>query len=122
MAGRSSTRDNQTAQGQWEARFADMEAEIARLTAELRALRAEWERTRGGRGELQAEFDALRDAVLRYAVACGAVDVQIAMMRARGDSSGEVAENLSRSLEEQTEASNALRAFARALQAAPEEI
>lgn len=92
-----------------------MEAEIARLTAELRALRADWERRRGGDTELQAELDAIRDAVLRYAVACGAVDVQIAMMRARGDSNGEVAENLSQSLEEQTEASNALRALARTL-------
>jgi hypothetical protein len=97
-----------------------MEAEIARLTADLRALRADWERRRDGTTDLQLELDAIRDAVLRYAIACGAVDVQIAMMRARGDSSGEVAENLSRSLEEQTEASNALRALARTLQSPPD--
>jgi chromosome segregation ATPase len=117
MAGRSSTREKRD---NWETRFAEMEAEIARLTADLRTLQADWERAQGGDSTLQTEYEALRDAVMRFAVACGAVDVQVAMMRARGDSSGEVAENLSRSLEEQTEASNALRALARAFQGGTE--
>ena len=54
----------------------------------------------------------------RENVACGQVDVQVAVLRARGDTSGDITENLRRNLEEQNEASVALRALARNLQTA----
>lgn len=100
----------------WETRLAFAEAEAARLSESVAALRAEWELRREDERGLRVAYDELRDAVLRYAVACGAVEVQVAMMRARGDGGGELAENLRRSIEEQTEASNALRALARTFQ------
>jgi chromosome segregation ATPase len=112
MAGRAGSKEN------WERRFAEIEAELARLEAEVRELRADWHYDQEA-GDLQAQYAALREAVLRYAVACGAVEVQIAMMRARG-AGGDVADNLQRSIEEQNAASDALRSLARTLNSTPD--
>jgi chromosome segregation ATPase len=97
------------------AQFSQIESEVRRLTSELEAMRGRWEQEKE-QTDLQTEFETLREAVLRYAIACGQVDVQVAVLRARGDTSGDITENLRRNLEEQNEASMALRALARSLQ------
>jgi hypothetical protein len=96
------------------AHFSQIEAEVRRLTTELEEMRGRWEHERE-QTDLRTEFETLRDAVLRYAIACGQVDLQVAILRARGDD-GDITENLRRSLEEQNESSMALRTLARSLQ------
>jgi hypothetical protein len=98
------------------AQFSQIEAEVRRLTSELEEMRSRWEQERE-QTDLRTEYETLREAVLRYAIACGQVDVQVAVLRARGDASGDITESLRQSVEEQGEASMALRALARSLQA-----
>lgn len=102
-----------------EKRLTALEQFAERFQRDVIELRDDWEQERNA-ASLKAENEALREAVLRYAVACGAVDLQVAMLRARGEAREDVRENLQRCIEEQTEASNALRALARRLQNAPE--
>jgi predicted nucleic acid-binding Zn-ribbon protein len=103
---------------EWEIRLSAVETDAARLRDEAAALRRDWERRQAEAEDLREEYDALRESVLRYAIACGAVDVQMAMLRARPTEGREEAamESLRRAMEEQNEASDALRALARALQ------
>ena len=116
-----------------ETRIAHAQARAQRLNEEIARLRAEQERAEQIRAEAQAARvpeiaentqASLEEAVLRYAVACGAVDVQIALLRAQGtigSSAGtpsEVLHNLSESLEEQSAASAVLRSLARTLRQA----
>jgi len=95
--------------------FLHIEAEVRRLTAELDEIRSRWEQEKD-ETDLRSEYETLREAVRRYAIACGQVDLQVAVLRARGDASGDITDNLRRSLEEQSEASMALRSLARSLQ------
>lgn len=100
----------------WETRLGETEALLERLQQDVFQLREELSQERS-QDTLQLDYDILREAVLRYAIACGAVDVQVAMLRARGEGSGpDAAESLRRAMEEQTEASNVLRSLARTLQ------
>lgn len=92
-------------------RLGATEAELTRLSATLRQARLEWERIDAS--DLQERYDTLRRAVQRYSRACAEVDLCIALIHARNDANGEAAENLRRSLEEQTVASNELRSLAR---------
>lgn len=96
----------------WEDRLSRIEAESENLHNNVALLRAEWENTKLRQGDIRSAYEELREAVLRYAVACAATDVQVAMLRARGENS-EAAENLRRCVEEQTQASDALRSLAR---------
>src|SRR5690348_8480837 len=92
--------------------FLHIEAEVRRLTTELDEIRNRWEQEqKKDETDLRSEYETLREAVRRYAIACGQVDLQIAVLRARGDANGDIIENLRRSLEEQNEASLALRAL-----------
>lgn len=98
----------------WERRLERLERDAARLQQSANELRAQWQQSQQTQNEAAQVTEALREAVLRYAVACAATEVQAAMLRARGDGT-DAAENLRRCVEEQTEASNALRALARTL-------
>jgi len=103
----------------WESRLSESEALLERLQEDVFRLREELSQEHS-EDSLQLEYDILREAVLRYAIACGAVDVQVAMLRARGEGSGpDAAESLRRAMEEQTESSNVLRSLARTLQHEP---
>jgi hypothetical protein len=108
-----------SAREEWEERLARSEAQLESLRLEIQSLREDWEnKQEHSQGALQQDYEILREAVLRYAVACGAVDVQVAMLRARG-TGDEAADSLRRAMEEQTDASNVLRALARTLQQEP---
>src|SRR5687768_11181204 len=90
----------------WETRLGETEALLERLQQDVFQLREELSQEHS-EDSLQLDYDILREAVLRYAIACGAVDVQVAMLRARGEGSGpDAAESLRRAMEEQTESSN----------------
>ena len=97
-----------------ESRLNQLESEAQHLRDEIGKLRADWEQQTTVRQS--DEHAQLRQAVLRYAVACAAVDVQVALLRARGETNKEAIEHLQKCTDEQTEASNALRALARHLQ------
>jgi chromosome segregation ATPase len=104
-----------------EERFAQAEERVRRLTGELNELKDLWEETQREREQeqsstLKEDYETLKKAVLDYVIAYGAVDVQVALLRARGDSAGEVLDNLRRSLEEQANALHHLRSLARTLQ------
>ncbi len=106
--------DLQVEQADWERRMERLQQDTARLQQEASELHALWYQFQQNQVEATQLHEALREAVLRYAVACAATEVQAAMLRARGDSL-DVAENLRRCVEEQHEASNALRTLARTL-------
>lgn len=94
-------------------RITSTEAELARLSARLIELKQEWEGD--AVSQLRNQFDMLSEAVRRYSFTCAEVDMRLALIRARADESGEAAENLRRSLAEQTAASDELRHLARSL-------
>ena len=96
-----------------ESRLRELEMQAQRLQSEVQRLREDWGRETQ---RITDENTELREAVLRYAVACAAVDVQVALLRARGESNAEILEGLQKCTDEQTEASNALRALARRMQ------
>jgi hypothetical protein len=101
----------------FEDRFANAEAEIRRLTNAFSDLRNQWDKEREhDSGSLREDYETLKKAVLDYVIAYGAVDVQVALLRARGDVDGDVYDILRRSLEEQANALHALRTLARNLQ------
>lgn len=102
----------------WESRLSRIEADARRLLEEAAELRREREQEREADSGLYEDYAAMKDVIIRYAVACGAVDVQTAMLRARPGEGRENAamDNLRRAMEEQNEASNALRTLARSLQ------
>lgn len=67
--------------------------------------------------EARTQFSSLRDLVVRYAVACAAVDLQQAMMRRDPQSGREtLGASLGQALQEERTASDTLRAFARQVQ------
>ena len=116
-------------------RIKQVQAQIEQLNQEVAAMAAQQEREAREKEAKEAVVaqnpgESLENAVLRYAVACGAVDVQIALLRAQstfgsGGTSGaegalsqaqsEVLRNLSDSLEEQSAASAILRGLARTI-------
>lgn len=63
-----------------------LEADAARLSREVESVRARFSAEREVE-TLRAENESLRAAVVRYAVACAQVDLQVALVRARGESS-----------------------------------
>ena len=100
-----------------EDRFLQAELEVKRLTDALDDLRQQWESQREQKqGGLKEDYNALKQAVLDYVVACGSVDVQVAMLRARGDVGGDTTEVLRRSLEEQANTFHQLKAMTRTWQ------
>ncbi len=67
--------------------------------------------------DARSQYSTLRDLVVRYAVACAAVDLQQAMMRRDPQSGREtLGASLGQALQEERTASDALRAFARQVQ------
>jgi hypothetical protein len=100
----------------WETRLSESEAQLERLREDITLLRDELSQEQS-QDHLQSDYEILREAVLRYAIACGAVDVQLAMLQARGEGAGpEAADSLHRAMEERTESSNVLRSLARTMQ------
>lgn len=107
--------------------IARLEEEARRLLSEVTALRQQWDASqerdhlRSENEQLRARCGQLQEAVVRYALACAQVDVQVAMMRARGESRDGVIENLRKSMDEEAAASQALRDLAKELQGGPQE-
>jgi len=68
--------------------------------------------------EARNQYSGLRDLVVRYAVACAAVDLQQAMLRRDPQSGREtLGASLRQALQDERTSSDALRAFARQVQA-----
>lgn len=103
-------------------RIADLEKQIRETQDAIQRIKDDWTAARADvpfptdREPAADEAARLREAVLRYAIACAAVDLQVAILRARGETHGESIQNLQRCTDEQTEASNALRLLAREIQ------
>jgi hypothetical protein len=70
---------------------------------------------------LKAENQLLRQAVLRYALACGDVDLKMAMARSRHESSPESLASLKQATDEEKDASRNLRELAQSLKMAEQE-
>ena len=79
-------------------------------------MRAEWIARRKN-DTLAQQNVRLREAVLRYAVACAQVDLQKAMLQARNEGRDLLLEGLKHSLDEEERASHELRELAKAIQA-----
>ena len=96
-------------------KITQLEADAARLTREVASLRAQFAAEREAES-LRAENESLRAAVVRYAVACAQVDLQVALVRARGESSA-ADSNLKSMMDEEAASSKVLRELAKTLQA-----
>jgi regulator of replication initiation timing len=95
-------------------RIKQLEADAERLMREVASVRAQV--TAAQETEtLRTENLALRTAVTQYAVACAQVDLQVALVRARGDS-GAADSNLKSLMDQEAAASRVLRDLARTLQ------
>ena len=95
-------------------RIKQLEADAERLMREVVAVRAEVTAAQENES-LRTENEALRAAVVRYAVACAQVDLQVALVRARGDS-GTADTNLKVLMDEEAASSRVLRDLAKSLQ------
>lgn len=103
-----------------EERLSELEREAERLRQDVSALRAHFTE-RQQLDALKAENQMLRQAILRYALACGAVDLQMALVRSRHERTGESVEHLKAATDEEETASRALRDIAQALQIAAQD-
>ena len=103
-----------------EDRLAELEREADRLRQEVGALRSHFSDRQQLEG-LMAENHRLRQAILRYALACGAADLQMALVRSRHERTGESFEQFKKAEEEEEAASRALRDIAQSLQIAAQE-
>ncbi len=92
-------------------RIAQLEGEAETIRNRIASVRSDFDRFTEVE-QLRAENELMKQAILRYAVACGSVDLQVVLLRARGDSIATM-ENFQRVTEEQNDASNALRTLAR---------
>lgn len=103
-----------------EERLIQLEAEAERLRRDIDALRVHFVESQQ-LARLQAENLALRQAILRYAIACGSVDLQMAMLKARHERTPESMDQLKLATDEEEAASRALRDLAQQLQMAAAE-
>jgi hypothetical protein len=97
-----------------EARIAALEADAEQFATSVRTLKQDWA-TQQEALSLQGSYEEMRQAILRYGVACAQVDVQTAMMRARSESRDGLIESLRAAMDEEAAASLALREIARRL-------
>lgn len=86
--------------------------QVGALTERTAALEAQVER-------LRAEGERLRQGIVRYAIACGTVDLKTALMRRTPNPDAEVRADVQRAIEEEQAASEALRQLARQLPPTP---
>jgi regulator of replication initiation timing len=100
-----------------EERIDQLEEEARRLGREVAALRGHF-RAEQEIEQLRAENAHLREVVVRYAVACAQVDLQVAIVRARGGESAAADESLKTLMAEEQDASRVLRDIAKQLQQA----
>jgi hypothetical protein len=98
-----------------EERIIQLEAEADRLRQDVEALRQQFVQAQLAE-RLLKENERLNEAILRYAIACGAVDVQMAMMRARNENRDDVMANLKIATDEEEAASKVLRELAQEYQ------
>jgi hypothetical protein len=103
-----------------ENRLIELEQEAEHLRQGVAALRAQFSE-RQELDRVKAENQLLRQAILRYALACGAVDLQLALFKSRHERTSEGADQLKRATEEEEAASRALRDIAQSLQLAATE-
>ncbi|WP_395144481.1 hypothetical protein [Armatimonas sp.] len=103
-----------------EERLVELEREAERLRQDVAALRSHFTE-RQQLDALKAENQLLRQAVFRYALACGAADLQMALIRSRHERTGESVLQLKQATDEEEAASRALRDIAQSLQIASQE-
>jgi hypothetical protein len=103
-----------------EERLGDLEREAERLRQDVAALRSHFSE-RQQLDALKAENQTLRQAILRYALACGSVDLQMALVRSRHERTGGSVDQLKFATDEEEAASRALRDLAQTLQIAAQE-
>lgn len=103
-----------------EDRLVELERETERLQRDVVALRTHFSE-RQQLDALKAENQVLRQAILRYALACGAVDLQMALVRSRHERTGESVDQLKLATDEEEAASRGLRELAQTLQLAAKE-
>lgn len=103
-----------------EERLQELESQAQRLQQEVAALRIQFTEHQQ-LDSLKSENQLLRQAILRYALACGDVDLQMALVRSRHERSAVSMENLKKATDEEEAASRALRDIAQSLQIASQE-
>ncbi|MGC4046166.1 MAG: hypothetical protein QM758_20445 [Armatimonas sp.] len=100
-----------------EERINQLEEEAHRLGREVAALRAHF-RAEQEAEQLRAENTRMRESIVRYAVACAQVDLQVAIVRARGTDGTAAEDSLKNLMAEESDASRILRDLAKELQQA----
>jgi hypothetical protein len=100
-----------------EERIDQLEEDARRLGREVAALRGRF-RAEQEIDQLRAENTRLREVVTRYAIACAQVDLQVAIVRARGGDSAASDESLKTLMAEEQDASRVLRDIAKQIQQA----
>jgi hypothetical protein len=103
-----------------EQRLVELENQAEQLRQHVLELRVQFEEHQQ-LGALKAENQLLRQAILRYALACGAVDLQMALVRSRHERNPESVEQLKQATDEEEAASRALRDLTQSLQIAAQE-
>jgi ribosomal protein S12 methylthiotransferase accessory factor YcaO len=103
-----------------EQRLAQLENQAEQLRDEVVALRAQFT-DHQQLDSLKAENQLLRQAILRYALACGDVDLQMALVRSRHERNQTSMDSLKTATDEEEAASRALRELAQSLQIASQE-
>lgn len=88
---------------------AALRTQVSALTGKTTELEAQIE-------QLRAEGDLLRRAIVRYAIACGTVDVKTAMMRRGAPDDPQVRADIQKAVEEEQASSEVLRQLARQIQ------
>ncbi len=100
-----------------EERINQLEEDARRLGREVAALRAHF-RAEQEIEQLRNENARMREAVVRYAVACAQVDLQVAIVRARGADGNSAEDSLKTLMAEESDASRIIRDLAKELQQA----
>jgi hypothetical protein len=103
-----------------EERLQELEDQAQRLQKEVAALRLQFTEHQQ-LDSLKSENQLLRQAILRYALACGDVDLQMALVRSRYERNQMSMDNLKKATDEEEAASRALRDIAQSLQIASQE-
>lgn len=103
-----------------EERLVELEREAERLRQDVAALRSHFTE-RQQMDALRAESQTLRQAILRYALAYGAVELQMALMHSRHERTPDALEQLKQATEEEAAASRALCTLAQSLQMASQD-
>lgn len=100
----------------------ELTEQTERLRGAIDQLRQDWataqeaESLRAQVERLRTEGDLLRQSILRYAIACGTVDLKTAMLRRDPAPSPAMRADVQQAIEEEQAASEALRQLARQIQ------